>query len=106
MMTRLAANRVARQAALRLGQNGNSVPLSQLKRIVQKLMKNQAQPKQMPPEAALEESNDIKIVAFEMALAIHNSMIAAQPEYLRAVDVHKWPQMIRGIYYQILKDLR
>ena len=104
MITRLAANRIARQAALRLGQNGRSVPLSQLKRIVQKLIKDQAE--QMPPEAALEESNDIKIVAFEMALAIHNSMIAAQPECLRNMEVHLWPQMIRTIYYQVLEDLR
>ena len=60
----------------------------------------------MPPETAVKETNDIKVTAFEAALALHQSMIDATPEYLRGVDVHKWPQMIRGIYYQILKDLQ
>ena len=53
----------------------------------------------------LEQSNDIRIIALETAIALHQSMNEAQLPYLQGVDVHKWPDQVRALYRQILKDL-
>ena len=112
MMTKIAENRMARRAALRLMKQGVYVPLPKLTRAVRKALKAQGNLTDIPPEiadvaeVAAKEDNDLRVTALECALSIHESMIAAQPEYLRAVDVHQWPDIIRSLYLRILNDLR
>ena len=111
MISQIKANRTARTAALRLMKQGVYVPLPKLTRAVTQAVKTQGNT-EMPPEVAeaaevaTKEDNDLRVVALETALSIHESMIAAQPEYFRAVDVHLWPDRIRNLYLRILNDLR
>ena len=112
MISQITTNRTARTAALRLLQQGVIVPLPKLTRVVAKHLRAKKDTPDIPPEiaevaeVAAKEDNDLRVVALESALAIHESMVAAQPEYLRAVDSHQWPDRIRNLYLRILNDLR
>jgi hypothetical protein len=102
MLTKMAMNRAARTAARKLGEQGVVVSLPDLKRVLKKIVKNAP----MPPEVALEETNDLRIIALETALQLHQAQIDARPEAMRWQDSHQWTDNIRCIYRAVLKELQ
>ncbi len=105
MMKKIAENRMVRKAALSLGDRGVYIPLPKLRRLLQKALSAPGNALKMPPEVALEEGNDLRIIALETALAIHSTMIDAKPEAMRWIDQHLWVDDIRRIYRQVLLEL-
>lgn len=98
MMTKMATNRLARKIAVRLVKKDLSVPLDQLQKIVERLARSQS----TNATLAAEQGSDLRIIALETAMALHQSQIDAKPEAMRWTDSHKWPEAIEALYHRIL----